>query len=70
MRSASTSLVRQQLLDALLLPPAPPEGESAVIMRPTLLIEADEAVRTAVRLRHRHVLVDEYQDERRQPYRN
>ena len=31
-------------------------------MRPTLLIEADEAVRTAVRLRHRHVLVDEYQD--------
>jgi DNA helicase II / ATP-dependent DNA helicase PcrA len=33
-----------------------------LIMRPTLLIEADEAVRTAVRLRHRHVLVDEYQD--------
>ena len=31
-------------------------------MRPTLLIETDEAVRTAVRLRHRHVLVDEYQD--------
>ncbi|MFZ0693492.1 MAG: UvrD-helicase domain-containing protein, partial [Alphaproteobacteria bacterium] len=33
-----------------------------LIMRPTLLIETDEAVRTAVRLRHRHVLVDEYQD--------
>jgi superfamily I DNA/RNA helicase len=33
-----------------------------LIMRPTLLIESDEAVRTAVRLRHRHVLVDEYQD--------
>ena len=31
-------------------------------MRPTLLIEADEAVRTAIGLRHRHVLVDEYQD--------
>jgi len=33
-----------------------------LIMRPTLLIETDEAVRAAVRLRHRHVLVDEYQD--------
>ena len=33
-----------------------------LIMRPTLLIETDETVRTAVRLRHRHVLVDEYQD--------
>ena len=33
-----------------------------LIMRPTLLIEADEAVLTAARLRHRHVLVDEYQD--------
>jgi DNA helicase-2/ATP-dependent DNA helicase PcrA len=33
-----------------------------LIMKPTLLIETDEAVRTAVRLRHRHVLVDEYQD--------
>ena len=33
-----------------------------LIMRPALLIETDEAVRTAVRLRHRHVLVDEYQD--------
>lgn len=33
-----------------------------LIMRPTLLLEGDKAVRTAVRLRHRHVLVDEYQD--------
>jgi UvrD-like helicase family protein/uncharacterized protein DUF955 len=33
-----------------------------LIMRPTLLLESDEAVRTAIRLRHRHVLVDEYQD--------
>jgi superfamily I DNA/RNA helicase len=33
-----------------------------LIMRPTLLLEGNEAVRTTVRLRHRHVLVDEYQD--------
>ena len=33
-----------------------------LIMRPALLIEGNEAVRTALRLRHRHVLVDEYQD--------
>lgn len=33
-----------------------------LIMRPTLLLEADEAVRAAIRLRHRHILVDEYQD--------
>jgi DNA helicase-2/ATP-dependent DNA helicase PcrA len=33
-----------------------------LIMRPTLLLETDEAVRSSVRLRHRHVLVDEYQD--------
>jgi Zn-dependent peptidase ImmA (M78 family) len=33
-----------------------------LIMRPTILIETDRAVRTALRLRHRHVLVDEYQD--------
>ena len=31
-------------------------------MRPALLLEMDEAVRAAVHLRHRHVLVDEYQD--------
>lgn len=33
-----------------------------LIMRPTLLLERDEAIRTTVRLRHRHALVDEYQD--------
>ena len=33
-----------------------------LIMRPTLLLESDVAVRTALHLRHRHVLVDEYQD--------
>ena len=33
-----------------------------LIMRPTLLLENDKAMRTAVQLRHRHVLVDEYQD--------
>jgi superfamily I DNA/RNA helicase/Zn-dependent peptidase ImmA (M78 family) len=33
-----------------------------LIMRPTLLLEQDERVRLAVQLRHRHVLVDEYQD--------
>ena len=33
-----------------------------LIMRPTLLLEGDAKLRTAVQLRHRHVLVDEYQD--------
>jgi superfamily I DNA/RNA helicase/Zn-dependent peptidase ImmA (M78 family) len=33
-----------------------------LIMLPTLLLESDEAVRAATRLRHRHLLVDEYQD--------
>jgi superfamily I DNA/RNA helicase len=33
-----------------------------LIMLPTLLLEGDEAVRAATRLRHRHLLVDEYQD--------
>lgn len=33
-----------------------------LIARPTRLLETDETVRTIVRLRHRHVLVDEYQD--------
>lgn len=33
-----------------------------LIMRPTLLLESDSTVREIVRLRHRHVLVDEYQD--------
>lgn len=33
-----------------------------LIMRPALLLESDAALRTAVQLRHRHVLVDEYQD--------
>lgn len=33
-----------------------------LIMMPALLLERDEVARTAVRLRHRHVLVDEYQD--------
>ena len=33
-----------------------------LIMRPTVLLESDPALRTAVQLRHRHVLVDEYQD--------
>ena len=33
-----------------------------LIMRPTQLLEADEIVRIGVQLRHRHVLVDEYQD--------
>lgn len=33
-----------------------------IIMRPTLLLEGDAALRAAVQLRHRHVLVDEYQD--------
>ena len=33
-----------------------------LILLPTRLLETDEAVRLNVRLRHRHVLVDEYQD--------
>ncbi len=33
-----------------------------LVMKPTLLLERDPAVRTALRLRYRHVLVDEYQD--------
>lgn len=33
-----------------------------LIMRPALLLEENPALRTAIQLRHRHVLVDEYQD--------
>lgn len=33
-----------------------------LIMRPTRLLERDAGLRAAVQLRHRHVLVDEYQD--------
>lgn len=33
-----------------------------LIMLPTLLLERDESVRAATRLRHRHMLVDEFQD--------
>jgi superfamily I DNA/RNA helicase len=33
-----------------------------LVMLPALLMERDEAVRNVVRLRHRHILVDEYQD--------
>lgn len=33
-----------------------------LIMRPALLLESDAGLRAAVQLRHRHVLVDEYQD--------
>jgi superfamily I DNA/RNA helicase len=33
-----------------------------LIMRPALLLESDSALRTEIQLRHRHVLVDEYQD--------
>jgi DNA helicase II / ATP-dependent DNA helicase PcrA len=33
-----------------------------LVMRPALLLESDPALRTAIHLRHRHVLVDEYQD--------
>ena len=33
-----------------------------LIMRPTLLLESNESLRAAIGLRHRHVLVDEYQD--------
>jgi superfamily I DNA/RNA helicase/Zn-dependent peptidase ImmA (M78 family) len=33
-----------------------------LILRPTLLLESDAALRVALQLRHRHVLVDEFQD--------
>lgn len=33
-----------------------------LVMRPTLLLESDSALRAVVQLRHRYVLVDEYQD--------
>lgn len=33
-----------------------------LILRPTLLLESDLKIRTALQLRHRHILVDEYQD--------
>jgi superfamily I DNA/RNA helicase len=33
-----------------------------LIMKPTLVLEADPTLREALRMRHRHVLVDEYQD--------
>ena len=33
-----------------------------LIMRPTLLLESDSALAAAAGMRHRHVLVDEYQD--------
>ena len=33
-----------------------------LIMRPALLLESDPSLQIALRLRHRHVLVDEYQD--------
>jgi DNA helicase-2/ATP-dependent DNA helicase PcrA len=33
-----------------------------LIMRPTVLLQEQVALRTAVQLRHRHLLVDEYQD--------
>lgn len=33
-----------------------------LIMLPTLLLEENEALRQSVQLRHRHILVDEYQD--------
>ena len=33
-----------------------------LIMRPTVLLESDPALAAATRMRHRHVLVDEYQD--------
>ena len=33
-----------------------------LIMRPTLLMEGDATVRAVMQLRHRHILVDEYQD--------
>ena len=33
-----------------------------LIMRPALLLESDPALATTIQLRHRHLLVDEYQD--------
>ena len=33
-----------------------------LIMKPTLVLEDDPALRESLRIRHRHVLVDEYQD--------
>ena len=33
-----------------------------LVMRPALLLEQEEQIKNAVQLRHRHVLVDEYQD--------
>ena len=33
-----------------------------LIMRPALLLEEDPAIRKTMQLRHRHILVDEYQD--------
>lgn len=33
-----------------------------IVMRPTLLLEQNAALRHSVQLRHRHLLVDEYQD--------
>lgn len=33
-----------------------------LIMRPALLLESDPSLRIALQLRHRHILVDEYQD--------
>jgi len=33
-----------------------------LIMRPTLLLEANQDLQAAVKLRHRHIVVDEYQD--------
>ena len=33
-----------------------------LIMKPALLLESDPSIRQAVQLRHRHLLVDEYQD--------
>jgi superfamily I DNA/RNA helicase len=33
-----------------------------LVMRPALLLEQEERIKNAVQLRHRHVLVDEYQD--------
>ena len=33
-----------------------------LVMRPALLLESNQDIREEVRLRHRHVLVDEYQD--------
>jgi len=33
-----------------------------LVLRPTMLLEADEAVRSQLQQRYRHILVDEYQD--------